>query len=133
MKQFKIKRDEKYVRLLAEFDNYKKRVAREQEQTYKNAMLDVVEKFLPLIDNLQRAAAHDEGVFAILRQGEDLLAGIGVQRIAAVGEKFDPELHNAVMHVDDENVDENEIIEEFAAGYIMGDKVIRHSMVKVAN
>ena len=133
MKSFRVKKDDKYVRLLAEFDNYKKRTAREQEQMRQNAKLNAVEAFLPLIDNLQRAAAADAGNAAIVRQAEEILGSMGVQKIATVGEKFDPTLHDAVMHVEDENAADNEIIEEFVAGYIMNDRVIRHSMVKVAN
>ncbi len=134
---------DKYLRLMAEFDNYKKRTQREKERLYNDSMADAFEKMLPVLDTLQRALAtkveSDEaksvydGIVAIGKQFEDIMAQCGVKRIDAVGMEFDPMLHNAVMHIDDEGVGTNIVVEEFAAGYTLGERVIRHSMVKVAN
>jgi len=134
--------NDKYMRLLAEFDNFKKRTQKEKIQIYTDAAADVVEAVLPVFDNLQRAISSEvegdaktvlEGVKLIEKQFEDSLKNIGVTQINAVGEQFDPEMHNAVMHIDDEGLDNNIVVEEFAKGYKYKEKVIRHSMVKVAN
>jgi len=133
---------DKYMRLFAEFDNFKKRTQKEKIQIYTDAAADVVEAVLPIFDNLQRAMSTEvegdaktvlDGVKLIEKQFEDALKNIGVQQIKAVGEQFDPEMHNAVMHIDDENFNDNTVVEEFAKGYKYKEKVIRHSMVKVAN
>lgn len=135
---------EKAQRLAAEYDNYRKRTNREKERLYSDSVCDVVFRFLPVVDNLERAAAAEaetqegkslmEGIGMILRQMSDILEKLGVKPIEAVGKTFDPELHNAVMHVEDESYGPGEIIEEFQKGYIYKDEiVIRHSMVKVAN
>ena len=133
---------DKYMRLFAEFDNFKKRTQKEKIQIYTDAAADVVEAVLPIFDNLQRAMPTEvegdaktvlDGVKLIEKQFEDALKNIGVQQIKAVGEQFDPEMHNAVMHIDDENFNDNTVVEEFAKGYKYKEKVIRHSMVKVAN
>ena len=135
---------DKAQRLAAEYDNYRKRTNREKERLYSDAVCDVVSRFLPVVDNLERALASEveteegkslrEGVSLILRQVTDILDKLGVKPIEAVGKTFDPELHNAVMHVEDENYGTGEIIEEFQKGYTYKDEiVIRHSMVKVAN
>lgn len=136
--------NEQYLRLAAEYDNFKRRSAKEKVQIYTNSVAEVVEKILPLVDNLARATAVEvtnddakqllEGIKLVERQFLDTLTAIGVEEIKAVGEKFDPNMHNAVMHVDDEAIEGEEIvIEEFIKGYIYKDKVIRHSTVKVAN
>lgn len=136
--------NDKYLRLAAEFDNFKRRTQKEKGQIYVSAACDVIEAVLPFIDNINRATSVDvesedatkllEGIKLVERQFMDTLKNLGVEEIKAVGEKFDPNLHNAVMHVDDETVDGEEIIvEEFVKGYIYKDKVIRHSTVKVAN
>ncbi|MDD4689233.1 MAG: nucleotide exchange factor GrpE [Eubacteriales bacterium] len=134
---------DKYLRLMAEFDNYKKRTQREKEKLYNDAMADAFEKMLPVLDTFQRALATEvttdeakgvyDGVVAINKQFEEIMTQAGVKKIEAVGNEFDPLLHNAVMHIEDENVGTNIVVEEFAAGYTLGDRVIRHSMVKVAN
>ncbi len=132
--------NEKYMRTLAEYDNYRKRTIKERETIYPEAKATVVEKFLPLIDNFSRALesaeqkdAFYEGIVMLKKQFDDVFTALGVEEIVAVGETFNPELHNAVMHVDDEEQGENVIVEEFQKGYKIGDRVIRHSMVKVAN
>ena len=132
--------NEKYLRTLAEYDNYRKRTIKEKESIYPEAKATVVEKFLPIIDNFQRAIdsaenkdAFYEGVVMLKKQMDEVFTALGVEEIKAVGEKFNPELHNAVMHVEDEEACENVIVEEFQKGYKIGDRVIRHSMVKVAN
>lgn len=134
-------KSEQYQRLLAEYDNFKKRTAREKEAIYSDSVKDTVAELLPVIDNLLRAvdafADKDceecKGVSMVLKQTEEIFAKIGVSEIKAVGEQFNPELHNAVMHVDDDKIDDNTVVEEFQKGYIYKDKVIRYSMVKVAN
>ena len=132
--------NEKYMRTLAEYDNYRKRTIKEKESIYPEAKAVVIEKFLPIMDNFQRAidSAENkdgfyEGVVMLKKQMDDVLTALGVEEIKSVGETFNPELHNAVMHIDDEEAGENVIVEEFQKGYKIGDRVIRHSMVKVAN
>ncbi|MBQ8392095.1 MAG: nucleotide exchange factor GrpE [Clostridia bacterium] len=132
--------NEKYLRTLAEYDNYRKRTIKEKESIYPEAKAVVVEKFLPVLDNFQRAIdsaenkdAFYEGVVMLKKQMDEVLGALGVEEIKAVGEEFNPEFHNAVMHVDDEEAGENIIVEEFQKGYKIGDRVVRHSMVKVAN
>lgn len=129
-------------RLAAEFDNYKKRTAKEKEKLYAASAADVVAAFIPVIDNVELALkASDgtdtgirEGVQLIYRQLQDILTGLKVKPIESVGSEFNPEYHEAVMHVEDENLGANEIVEEFRKGYIYRDEiVIRHSVVKVAN
>ena len=133
---------DKLIRNAAEFDNYKKRTAREKEDFYKSAVCETVAPLLPVLDNLERAVAAAEdsgesgsvldGVKMVKKQFEDALKSIGVEPIEAVGEQFDPEKHNAVMTADSDE-DENTVLEEFQKGYIYRDKVVRHSMVKVSN
>lgn len=133
--------DDRCKRLAAEFDNYKKRTVKEKESIYTDSVCDVVEKMLPVLDNLERAidsfddkeSEHCKGVEMVLRQTADILKKIGVEEIDAVGEKFDPTMHNAVMHIDDDNYGENTIAQQFQKGYKYKDKVIRYSMVQVAN
>ncbi len=132
---------DKMMRHAAEFDNFKKRTAKEREDLYSMAVCDTVEKLLPVKDNLERAvtAAEDtegtlaEGVKMIVKQLDEVLTAIGVEPIKAVGEVFDPELHNAVMHEENEEFGENTISEELMRGYTCKGKVVRFAMVKVAN
>ena len=134
--------EEKYLRLLAEFDNFKKRTLKEKTQIYTTAAAEVVEAILPLVDNLKRAASAEpsgdaqtfiDGIKLIERQFDDTLKNLGVTEIESVGAEFDPNLHNAVMHIEDETVDGNTVVEEFIKGYKYKDVVVRHSTVKVAN
>ncbi|MCX7842682.1 MAG: nucleotide exchange factor GrpE [Clostridia bacterium] len=129
-------------RTMAEFDNYKKRTAREKTELYSEAVCEAVGAFLPVLDNLERAMnaagtaeanSLKEGVEMIFRQLKDVMKNLGIEEIKGVGEKFDPNLHNAVMHISDDSLGEGVVVEEFQKGYSYKDKVIRHSMVKVAN
>lgn len=132
-----------YLRMLAEYDNFRKRVQKEKEALYSEGIADAVEKLLPVLDNLDRAAAtsvtNDEakavldGVEKVLAQAKEIFEKMGVTEIPALGEKFDPELHNAVMHEDDPDSDESIVKEVFMKGYKLHDKVIRYSVVKVVN
>lgn len=132
--------DDRYKRILAEFENYKKRSNKERDNLYKSILSDIIELMLPVIDNLENAAkaeTNDEdykkGVELVLKQFKDVLNSQGVEEIKAVGETFDPELHEAVSSIQDENLGEKEIAQEYRKGYKIGNKVIRHSMVVVAN
>ena len=134
------KLNDKYLRVVAEYDNYRKRTQKEKEAIYPEAKASVTALFLPVLDNLERAlsAASEgdalyDGLKMIMKQFETALEGAGVEHIEAVGQKFDPNLHNAVMHIDDDSFGENEVVEEFQKGYKIGERIIRHSMVKVAN
>ena len=139
----KIKLDEtedRLKRVAAEFDNYKKRTNKDRETMYSSLLGDIVSKFLPAIDNLEKAVSSEtidenykQGVELVLKQFKDVLMTMGVKEIETVGKTFDPELHEAVSLVQDENLGEKEIKEEYRKGYMIGDKVIRHSMVVVAN
>lgn len=130
-------------RTMAEFDNYRKRTEKEKASMYGMGVKDVVEKVLPVIDNFERGFSQvtedDEqdpfvtGMQAIYKQFQTVLEGIGIKPIEAVGKEFDPNLHNAVMHVEDESVGDNMVVEELQKGYMYHDQVVRHSMVKVAN
>ena len=131
---------EKYLRLAAEYDNFRKRSQKEREAIYTDVRADTVMKFLPVYDNLERALkqetadeAYRKGVEMTMNQFKDVLSKLGVTEIETQGQLFDPAVHNAVMHVEDEHYGENEIVEEFQKGFKLGDKVIRFSMVKVAN
>ena len=133
--------NDKYLRLAAEYDNYRKRTAKEKETLYQDAKADTIKEFLAVYDNLERAAAapggeddpHKKGLEMIFTQYKELLKKLGVSEIEAQGRPFDPERHEAVMHVDDENLGENEVAQVFQAGFVLGDKVIRHAVVQVAN
>ena len=132
--------NDRYLRLLAEYDNYRKRSQKEKDSLYADIKSDTVAKFLPVYDNLVRALAQsteDEayrrGVEMIMAQFNTTLEKLGATKIECLGQKFDPSLHNAVMHVEDEEKSENEIVEVFQDGFMMGEKVIRFAMVKVAN
>jgi len=133
---------DKYVRLYADFDNYKKRTQKEMLGSYNNGLSSALEQILPVVDNFDRAIAaiddadksdFSQGVSMIYKQLIDVLKSFGVEPIEAIGKNFDPNFHDAVMHIDDENYDENEVVEEFVKGYMIKDKVLRHSVVKVAN
>ena len=132
--------NDKYIRLMAEFDNYKKRSAKERENIYTDVRVDTVTKFLPVYDNLERALnaetadeAYKKGVEMTFNQLCEVFKKLGVEEIEAIGQTFDPQYHNAVMHVEDEEKGESEIVEQFQKGFKIGEKVIRFSMVKVAN
>lgn len=129
-----------YLRLLAEYDNYRKRSQKEKDNLYGEVRADVVSKFLPVYDNLVRALnqgtedeAYRKGVEMIMKEFCSTLEKLGVKKIDSLGQKFDPTLHNAVMHCEDEEKGENEIVEVFQEGFMLGEKVIRFAMVKVAN
>lgn len=131
---------EKYLRLAAEYDNFRKRSMKEREALYSDIRCDTISKILPVYDNLERALkqetadeAYKKGVEMTMTQLRDIFSKIGVTEIEAVGQPFDPAVHNAVMHIEDEALGENIVAEEFAKGFKLGDKVIRFSMVKVAN
>ena len=132
--------DDRYKRILAEFENYKKRSSKERDGLYNSILGDLVEVMLPVVDNLENAAKvetedenYKQGVELVLKQFKDVLESKGVEEIKAVGETFDPELHEAVSSIQNENLGEKEIAEEYRKGYRIGSKVIRHSMVVVAN
>ncbi len=132
--------NEKYLRLMAEYDNYRKRSAKERENIYTDVRVDTVTKFLPVYDNLLRALAtetsdeaYKKGVEMTFNQLKEVMTKLGVEEIPAIGESFDPNYHNAVMHIEDEQYGESIIVEEFQKGFKIGEKVIRFSMVKVAN
>lgn len=132
--------NDKYLRLAAEYDNYRKRTAREKENIYGDAKADTVKPFLEVYDNLVRGVAqfeegdgHRQGMEMIAKQFLDVLTKLGVTEIEAEGQPFDPEKHNAVMHIDDESFGENIVAEVFQKGFMIGDKVLRFAMVKVAN
>lgn len=132
-------RDDKYLRLAAEYDNFRRRSAKERENVYSDAYADAINALLPVLDNLGRAVGCEdpkalaEGLALILKSFDEGLAKLGIEEIKALGETFDPERHYAVMHVDDDNYGENEIVEVLQKGYFKGDKVIRYAVVKVAN
>lgn len=132
---------DKWLRQLAEFENFRKRTNAEKMGMYNNGVRDTIEKILPVLDNFERAVNMSEdkesstykGIEMILKQFIEVLQNMGVEEIPAEGEPFDPNVHAAVMHIDDESCDDNVIVEVFQKGYKHGDKVIRPSMVKVAN
>ena len=131
---------DKLLRTMAEFDNYKRRTAKEKDSIYDYAVCDTIGKLLPVLDTLKLSLQHakeetpfKQGVEMVVKQFTETLDKMGVKEIKAVGEPFDPNFHNAVMHVEDDKYGEKEIIEEFQTGFILKDKVIRFSMVKVAN
>ncbi len=131
---------EKYLRLAAEYDNFRKRSQKERDSLYNDIKADTLLKFLPVYDNLERALkqatadeAYRKGVEMIMTQFTSTMEKLGVTEIEAAGQKFDPTIHNAVMHVEDESFGENEVVEVFQKGFKLNDKVIRFAMVKVAN
>lgn len=135
--------NETYLRLAAEYDNFRKRSAKEREGIYTDACTDVLTQILPILDTLERAAQYSteedaetpmgKGLALTLKSFSETLEKLGVTEIEALGKPFDPNRHNAVMHVEDENAGDGEIVEVFMKGYAKGDKVLRYSMVKVAN
>jgi len=140
MKEQLAQQEDKYLRLAAEYDNYRKRTAKEKESIWTEVKADTAAAFLPVYDNLERAIkqesadeAYKKGVEMTMNQLKEVFSKLGIEEIPALGETFDPNLHNAVMHIDDENFGENTIAEVFQAGFRCGEKVIRFSMVKVAN
>lgn len=131
---------DRYKRILAEFENHKKRSQKEREGLYNSILGDIIEVMLPILDNLENAAkveTSDEnfkkGIELVLKQFQDVLKSKGVEEIKALGETFDPELHEAVSSIQDDSKGEKEIVQEYRKGYKIGHKVIRHSMVVVAN
>ena len=132
--------EDKYLRLAAEYDNFRKRSQKEKEALWSEAKADTVSAFLPVYDNLERAMkqetadeAYKKGVEMTMNQLTEVLKKLGVEVIEALGQPFDPALHNAVMHIEDEQFGENTVAEVFQSGFRLGDKVIRFAMVKVAN
>ena len=132
---------DQFVRLTAEYDNYRKRTAKEKDSLYQDAKADTIREFLAVYDNLERAVStegdedspHKKGLEMIFHQYQEILKKLGVTEIEAQGAPFDPEKHNAVMHIDDETYGENVVSQVFQAGFMLGDKVIRHAIVQVAN
>ncbi len=131
--------NDKYLRLLAEYDNFRRRSAKEREGVYSDAYSDAIGALLPVLDNLDRAVGCEdpkglaEGLALILKSFDEGLAKLGIEEIQALGQTFDPERHYAVMHIEDEAYGESEVVEVLQKGYIKGDKVIRYAVVKVAN
>ena len=132
---------DKYLRLAAEYDNYRKRTAKEKEAIYSDAKIDTIKGMLGVYDNLERGIAqyadedspHRKGLEMIMTQFKDCLTRLDVKQMECVGQPFDPEKHNAVMHVDDEQYGENEVVEVLQQGFTLGEKVLRFAIVKVAN
>ena len=131
--------NDKYVRLVAEYDNFRKRTVKEKSNAYTEAYADAVKDILPIGDVLARATAFTDpdavskGMAMVLKSFDDALKKMGLTEIEALGQQFDPERHNAVMHVEDDAFGENEVVEILQKGYMYGDRVIRYAMVKVAN
>ena len=132
-------RDDKYLRMAAEYDNFRRRSREEHTACYENALSDTVSELLPIIDNLERATLYSdadkvrEGLVMIEKSVSAVFEKLGITEIGKIGEKFDPHLHNAVMHVEDDSFGEGEIVEVFQKGYKKGNKIIRFAMVKTAN
>ena len=132
---------DQHLRLAAEYDNYRKRTTKEKEQIYSDAKMATVKEFLAVYDNLERAVAvggnddspHLKGMEMIFHQLEEILKKLGVEKIDAAGQPFDPDKHSAVMHIDDDNLGENTVAEVFQQGFTLNGKVIRFAVVKVAN
>ena len=133
---------DQYLRLAAEYDNYRKRTAKEKEGIYANAKIDTIKGMLPVYDNLERGLAqfgaedddpHKKGLEMIFNQYKEALTKLGVTPIDCVGKEFDHERHNAVMHIEDESCGENTVVEVLQQGFMLGDKVLRFAIVKVAN
>ena len=129
-----------YLRLAADYDNFRKRTVKEKEQSYGNGKADAIEKLLPVYDNLERAlnqttedAAYKKGVEMTMTQLISIFSGLGVEIYGNVGDSFDPNLHNAVMHTEEDGVEENTITQVFQKGFKMGEKIVRFAMVQVAN
>lgn len=131
--------EDKYLRLAAEYENFRKRSKAEREGIYAEAAADAIKELLPVFDNLERATQYTapdkvaEGVELILKSLPDVFAKMKITVYGKAGEQFDPNIHNAVMHIEDEAYGENEIVDVFQQGYMLGDKVVRYAMVRVAN
>ncbi len=132
--------NDKYLRTVAEYDNFRKRSQKEKEAIFSDSKTDIIGKFLPVIDNFERAASaetdlesYKKGIEMTVNQLLDVFKSLGVEAYGEKGEEFDPNIHNGVMHIDDENLGENVISEVYMKGYKLGDKVIRHATVIVAN
>ena len=132
-------KDDKYLRMAAEYDNFRRRSREEKDATYENAMADTVAELLPIIDNLERAAMYDdgekvkEGLAMTAKSVEAVFSKLKIEKVGAVGDIFDPNIHNAVLHGEDETKAEGEIVEVFQKGYKKGNKMIRFAMVKTVN
>lgn len=132
---------EAHIRTLAEYDNYRKRSTKEKQAAYGDAKADCIKELLPMMDNFERAIAAEatdvegfkKGVEMIFKNFTDVLSKLGVEAFGEKGEKFDPNIHNGVMHVEDEELPENSVAEVFSKGYKLGDRILRPAMVKVAN
>ena len=143
LKAEKEKSDEYFEHLkrnMAEFDNFKKRISKEKDMMYNTILASIVAEILPVLDNFEKAlnaetadSSYKDGMVMIYGQLIDTLKGQGVEEIDALNQTFDPNFHEAVMHVEDENFGEKEVVEVFRKGYKIGDKIVRHAMVKVAN
>lgn len=143
--QKKEKECEEYLdmlrRTMADFDNFRKRTVKEKEGLYDEGFSEAVKQILPVLDNFERAVAYNdsenkniiEGIEMILKMFKDTLQRMGIEEIPSMGEKFDPDYHNAIMHIEDESLEENIIVDVMQKGYKYKDKILRHSMVKVAN
>ena len=139
-KELEEKKDQ-LLRVAAEYDNFRKRSKREKDSLFVDVKADVMKEVLPILDNLERAANNTEcsfedyrkGIEMTLKQASEIFTKLGAESFAEVGDKFDPMMHSAVMHIEDESLDENVIAEVFQKGYKIGDKILRHAMVKVAN
>ncbi len=132
--------NDKYLRLAAEYDNYRKRTVKEKESLYTEAICDAVKEILTVLDNIERASAYTgdaekvaEGLAMTAKSAKSMLAKLGIEEFGMSGDKFNPDFHNAVMHVDDDSFGEGVVAEVFQCGYKRGDKIIRYAMVKVAN
>ena len=132
--------NDRYLRLMAEYENYRRRSAKEKSDIYPQAMAGAIEKFLPVLDNLERAAAFErttdefaQGFDMICQSFGQVLEGLGVEAVGQAGEPFDPILHNAVMHIEDSELGSNVVAQVLQKGYKIGERVIRHAMVQVAN
>lgn len=132
-------KDDRHLRMAAEYDNFRRRSREEKDAAYDVAMSETVSEFLQVIDNLERATLYDDavkvkdGLVMIAKSVESVFSKLGIEEVGKVGEKFDPNLHNAVMHIDDDSFGENEIVEVFQKGYKKGSRIIRFAMVKTAN
>ena len=132
--------NDKYLRLIAEYDNFRKRSQRERDAIYPDATAAAAGVFLPVADNFERALAaecadaeYKKGTELVFQSLKDCFAKLNIETFGEAGDKFDPNCHNAVMHIDDENIDVETVVEVFQKGYRLGDRIIRHAMVKVAN
>lgn len=133
--------NDKFLRTLAEYDNYRKRSVREKEQAYADSKASVLSEILPVLDNFERAAGnrdasledYQKGIDMIFKQFQDILTKLGVESFGEKGDAFDPNLHSAVMHTEEEGEPENTISEVFSKGYKLGDKILRPAVVKVVN